>query len=261
MTKTVDVQIHDNLIPIELRKEVWTYINNQKWYGSWKRPPIYTSEYVPSQGSFMKESHRIASLRMPTMWMHRACFASDEASLKKNHPILWDLWCKINSSLGNQYTITGSDEDMRLGIDDGWKPPLPEDPNLPPGWRVYANGQLDESIKRSHGIHRDTIDVNDDTTRTILYVANLIWYPSWFAECVFYPDDIDNVTGDHQQYQKDFGQSRNFNIGWTDQGKIVSPVPGRIINYDGRTLHTTRPAAIWAPDIRKTIAFRVRKIN
>ena len=36
------------------------------------------------------------------------------------------------------------------------------------------------------------------------------------------------------------------------------PIPGRIIDYDGRTLHTTRPAAIWANEIRKVIAFRVR---
>jgi hypothetical protein len=40
--------------------------------------------------------------------------------------------------------------------------------------------------------------------------------------------------------------------------KIVSPVPGRIIAYDGRTLHTTRPASIWAPVPRITLAFRAR---
>jgi hypothetical protein len=46
-------------------------------------------------------------------------------------------------------------------------------------------------------------------------------------------------------------------MGWSN--KIVSPVPGRVVVYDGRTLHTTKPAAIWAKDLRKVIAFRVRK--
>jgi hypothetical protein len=54
-------------------------------------------------------------------------------------------------------------------------------------------------------------------------------------------------------------QNRNFNIGWADEGKIVSPKPGRIVIYDGRTLHTTRPSAIWAKASRKVIAFRIRK--
>jgi hypothetical protein len=41
--------------------------------------------------------------------------------------------------------------------------------------------------------------------------------------------------------------------------KVVSPKPGRIMVYDGRMLHTTRPSAVWATDLRKVIAFRVRK--
>jgi hypothetical protein len=56
-----------------------------------------------------------------------------------------------------------------------WQPPATQDTNLKQGWRVYASGQPNEFVKRSHGVHRDTIDLNDDTTRTILYVANLEW--------------------------------------------------------------------------------------
>ena len=193
------------------------------------------------------------------MWMHRACFASDEPSLEKNHPILWKLWQSINQSLGDRYVIEGYPEGMAVSATDPfWTAPATENPALEQGWRVYANGQLDETIKRSHGVHRDTINLNDNQSRTILYVANLEWYPTWFGECVFYPDDTDGVSGDTQQFQKGYGQSRDFKVGWMDCGKIVSPVPGRIIDYDGRTLHTTRPTAIWAPDIRKVIAFRVK---
>jgi hypothetical protein len=126
---------------------------------------------------------------------------------------------------------------------------------LSDGWRVYTNSQYQETIKHSHGVHRDTPDLNDDTTATILYVANIEWYPSWFGEIVYYSD---SVTGDTQQYQiADSGaQNRKFDLGWAE--KIVSPVPGRIIVYDGRTLHTTRPASIWAPGPRITLAFRAR---
>jgi len=258
----LDVQIYDDLVPAGLREDVWKYLNKQKWYATWKNPKRYMTEYIPEQGNFMKASHRIMSTRMPTMWMHRACFASDDASLKRDHPIIWDLWAKINEGLGNQYTLTGNIEDMSYQPEDNpdWQPPPTADPALRQGWRVYAGGQLDESIKHSHGVHRDTVNLDDTTSRTILYVANLEWYPTWFAECIFYPDDEDNVAGDHQQYQQNFfSQARDFKVGWLDQGKIVSPIPGRIIDYDGRTLHTTRPSAIWANEIRKVIAFRARK--
>jgi hypothetical protein len=255
----LDVQIYDDVIPTALRENVWKYINTLNWYASWKPLAGKTFEYVPNDvpANFV---HGMAT-RTPVMWMHRACLASDDYSLQKNHPIIWDLWTRINQRLGNQYTISGIDEDMSVFPDDNpnWQPPTPTDPNLRPGWRVYTGGQLNENVKRSHGVHRDTIDMNDTTSRTLLYVANLEWYPSWFAECIFYPDDVDGTTGDHQQFQKKFySQGRNFNVGWGDQGKLVSPVPGRIIDYDGRTLHTTRPSAIWANDIRKVIAFRVR---
>jgi len=253
----LDVNVHDNVISEDFRKEIWNYINKQKWHATWKHIGPKMHEYIPANvpSTFIPGTNT----RLPSMWMHRACFASDDYSLKRDHPIIWDLWCKINNHLDNRYSITGNDEDMTSDGHPDWQPPATQDATLKQGWRVYANGQLDEFVKRSHGIHRDTIDINDDTTRTILYVANLEWYPSWFSECIFYPDDPSGLSNDHQQFQKDwYSQSRNFNVGWADNGKIVSPVPGRIIDYDGRTLHTTRPAAIWAKNIRKVIAFRVR---
>ena len=263
--KNVDVKIYDSVIPDSVRQEVWKYINKQKWYATWKVVRPYMTSYIPEEEGFMDDSHKIMSLRLPTMWMHRTCFASDESSLEKNHPVIWELWQRINLALGNKYTITGCPEDMALWPEDhqDWKAPSTQDPNLEQGWRVYTNGQLDESVKRSHGVHRDTVDETDDQTRTILYVANLEWYPTWFSEIVFYPDDPAGLTGDRQQFQGQhkLGQERGFKIGWADEGKIVSSVPGRIIDYDGRTLHTTRPAAIWSRDIRKTIAFRVRLKN
>lgn len=258
----VDVKVCDDAVPEELREAVWDYINDQVWYATYKPVAKFMTTYVPSKEFFMKTTHRGLTMRQPSMWMHRACFASDEHGLKKDHPVLWKLWETINQSLGNKYVIEGSPEDMSVIPDDNpnWTAPPTKDSSLEQGWRVYVNGQLDETLKHSHGVHRDTIDLTDDQTRTILYVANLKWFPTWFGECIFYPDDTEGSTGDHQQYQKMYGlgQGRNFKVDWPDDGKIVASVPGRIIDYDGRTLHTTRPAAIWAPDIRKTIVFRAK---
>jgi hypothetical protein len=254
--KELDVNIYDDVVSYDFRKEIWDYINKQKWYATWKPIGLKMHEYIPANvpRNFIPGTNT----RLPSMWMHRACFASDDHSLERDHPVIWKLWCEINSHLGNKYTITGNEESMASEDNSAWQPPTTQDPTLKSGWRVYTNGQLNEFVKRSHGVHRDTIDITDDTSRTILYVANLEWYPSWFAECIFYPDDPLGISNDHQQFQNGYGQSRHFNVGWADDGKIVSPVPGRIIDYDGRTLHTTRPAAIWANEIRKTIAFRVR---
>jgi hypothetical protein len=255
--KTLDVNVHDNIIPEDQRKEIWKYINSQPWYARWKPNPEQMYTYVPSD--VLPHHSPAMGWFLPHMWMHRACLASDDASLKTMHPVIWDLWCKINSQLGDKYIIAGSEEDMSVYPEDNpaWQPPPTADPTLKQGWRVYTNGQGSENVKRSHGVHCDTVDMTNDTTRTILYVANLEWYPSWFAECIFYPNHDD--AGDHQQWQKLLGhQGRNFDIGWADNGKIVSPVPGRIIDYDGRTLHTTRPTAIWAKEMRKVVVFRVK---
>ena len=256
---SLDVNVHDDLISRDFREKIWNYINDLKWFASWKPVPLKTFDYVPSK--FSGNFYPGAVNRLPSMWMHRVGLASDDFSLEKKHPLIYDLWCQINQQLGNQYIIAGNDEEIEIPEEyTEYQPPPTKDLSLKTGWRVYCNAQLTENVKKSHGIHRDTHDVTDATTRTILYVANLEWYPSWFSECIFYPDDIEGNTGDHQQFQKNFySQGRNFNIGWADEGKIVSPIPGRIINYDGRTLHTTRPAAIWAKEPRKVIAFRVRK--
>jgi len=249
---TVDVKIYDNTIPEDFRKEVWEYINTQVWTATWKPNQPVVSQYVPNNEMFMQKSHKLLSARSPHMFMHRVGFARDEQELADNHPIITKLWNLINQELDNKYDIAGNPEGI-FGLEHPSTPFEADDR----GWRVYANGQLDETIKRSHSVHRDTKDVNDTSTRSILYVANLKWYPTWFAECVYYPEDPEELTGDHQQFHKGWGgQTRDFKVGWAE--KIVSPVPGRIISYEGRTLHTTRPAAIWAPDIRKVVVFRAR---
>jgi hypothetical protein len=264
MEKMFQIETYDNIIPEKLRQQVWDYIQNSEWHVYWKETRPYPGtyyDYTPAkEGTAWRKWDPMFT--SPSLTMPRACFASDDASLKKDHPVLWKLWKAINSHLGNKYIIEGEPEGMVTDRfnDPKWTAQPTKNPNIEQGWRVYANSQPQETIKRSHGVHRDTHDVNDENTCTILYFANLEWYPTWFAECMYYPNDVDETTGDHQQFQAaaPHAQKRNFAVGWGDEGKLVSPVPGRIIVYDGRTLHTTRPAAVWAREARKAIAFRVR---
>lgn len=259
----VNVQVFDDVFPEAERKLIWKYIENQQWHVYWKSTsfPGETYNFIPAKDKRWRNVDPVRFL--PHMYMPRAAFASDEASLQERHPFLFSFWEKINNFLGNEFTITGCPEGIVTENkgDPSWVAPPTVDTTLEQGWRVYANAQPSETIKRSHGVHRDTIDLNDTTSYTLLYVANMEWYPSWFGECVYYPDDNNDITGDYQQFQSVLpsNQNRNFKIGWADDGKIVSPKPGRIILYDGRTLHTTRPTAMWALAPRKVIAFRIRK--
>jgi hypothetical protein len=257
-----DLKIIDDAISPELRAEVWTYLLNSRWCASWKPVGMFKyGTYTPAQqGDY---AHFLYQSRPNfATFQHRAAFASDEASLAQ-HPVINRLWQAINAQFDNQFEIAGHPEEMPVPPNEpSWEPPATQDPTLMQGWRVYANAQFDESQKRTHGVHRDSIFVDDDKNFTILYFANPVWYPSWFGDCVYYPDDPEGTTGDHQQIQNQGGntggnQNRNFNINWPTH--IVSPRPGRIVAYDGRWLHTTHPTAVWCPTPRRAVAFRVRK--
>jgi hypothetical protein len=256
-----DIQTFDSVFTEDQRDQYWNYIENQIWHVYWK-PLSYVNEsynYVPAKE---KRWRTIDPARLiPNMIMPRAGFASDLHSLQNNHPVLFDLWTRINNVLGNEFEIAGDPEGFASdgNGDPQWVVPPTQDPTMEQGWRVYANAQPTETVKRSHGVHRDCIDLEKDGYYTCLYFANPIWYPSWFAENIFYPND--ESTDDNQQYQgiyKD-NQNRGYGIGWGDEGKTVSPKPGRILIYDSRTLHTTKPTASWAKTMRKAIAFRIRK--
>ena len=258
-----DMTIIDGAISNDLRQRVWEYLENSTWCATWKVPTrngSQTGNYVPAQDPdriWFSWQHRFNT----STFQHRAAFASDIQSLAQ-HPVLLELWNGINQALGNQFDIAGYPEGMPADPKDPlWIAPETADPNLTPGWRVYANAQFDETQKRTHGVHRDNPFVNDDKNYTILFTANPEWYPTWYADCVFYDDDPNGETGDHQQLQNQLGnlnQNRNFPVGWAS--KIVSPRPGRILCYDSRWLHTTHPSAIWCPVPRRVVAFRARKI-
>lgn len=237
------VDVYDNLVPENLRVEVWDYIQKQKFHATRKNlsypNPGHIIYYVPAENKKEYLSEEFPSVY--NQYMHRTVFGNSEHDLYIRHKPILKLWEIINKQLGNIYTIDGTKE----GIAD-----------VPPKLsRCYVNAQPSETIKRTHGVHRDTIKLDQEGFYTLLYIANLEWYPTWMAENVFYSDD--DTTGDTQKWQKGYGQSRNFNVGWPI--KFVPPMAGRVILYDGRTLHTTKPTAPWAGDMRYAVVFRIRR--
>lgn len=240
------VEIIDNAIPKDMMSDVWSYIQNQKYHATRKNlgypnvgKVIY---YTPAEGKKEYLSEEFPSVN--NQYMHRTVFGDNEKDLEQ-HPVILNLWNKINETLGGKFRIAGDKEGI---ADNGNGKPVLS--------RVYVNAQPEETIKRSHGIHRDTIDLNEERNYTLLYIANMEWYPSWMGENIFYSDED---TGDKQQWQKGYGQCRGFNVGWPY--KTVSPVPGRIIMYDGRALHTTKPCSAWAKEMRYAVVFRIKKMG
>ena len=228
-------EIIDNKIPFLLRNKVWNYIRKMEYYVVSKQIQnnFKSIKYIPENNK--KEYLQFSN----NQFMHRTVFGNDELDLH-NHPIILELWNKINEILENKFVIDGEPEGI-AGSNNKW--------------RIYVNGQPNENIKRSHTVHRDTSKINEENYFTLLYIANPVWYPTWFGEIIFY--ESDESSEDKQQFQNGYGQSRNFGVG--TPYAIISPKPGRIILYDSRTLHTTRPTAVWSEEMRFAVAFRLRK--
>ena len=124
------------------------------------------------------------------------------------------------------------------------------------------NARHNGHVSGNSYVHRDSPLMDRDDFVTMLYVINPEWYPSWGADLRFYPEDPEGITGDHQQFNDGMKQHRNFNIGWLDKGRIVSPVPNRLVVYDGRCLHATTASSngdVNTPLIK--IAFRAQRIK
>jgi hypothetical protein len=250
-------ETHDNVVSDNLHKSVYDYLLNCNWAQKWSGLAPELQIFKPGDWD---DSWANTAVMHRTVGQPRTMFGSDEHSTKQNHPIIGQLWDEINASLGGAYAITGAAEGMP------WKEhPVPEpiDPTLSPGWRVYANATVHDALTYQGYVHRDTHDLSDDSTVTMLWIASLEWYPSWGGELILYPEDPDGTTGDHQQFNiGEAQQRRNFQIGWQDEGKMICMRPNRLIIYDGRTLHSTQPSRHRYNTIRNMrVAFRARKIR
>lgn len=248
------IEVHDDILSKELHTKVWDYLISRVWHHQW----IFcdTPELQLYRPSDWDDSWINTATIRPSLTQPRTLFASDELNLKKNHPIVWELWNNINSRLDNRYEIAGKPEGTY------WKDypcPAPEDPNLLTGWRVYANASPHGMINSNGYIHRDNSDLSDETSVTMLWMSSPEWYPSWGGEIQFYPEDPTRSTGDHQQFNTGHQQQRNFNIGWQDEGRSVSLKPNRLVVYDSRTLHSTLASNhMYNTELHRRIVFRAR---
>lgn len=251
------IEVHDNLISTAAHKNLWEHIQTLQFCGTWlaAKEEIFTYSLSSPKNPYDWMVYQSMG-RAPQM--HRVSLASDEAGLKAKSLPIYLLWKELNHLLGDKYELTGNPEDMHSMLEI----PNPIDTQLDPGWRAYINANYNSHA--GHGgqgyVHRDTpLEYNDDKTVTMLYVANTEWYPSWAGEVRFYPEDPTGSSGENQQFNIGEEQRRGYNVGWLDCGRVVSPVPGRLIIYDGRCLHGTTPTASATANPSIKIAFRARR--
>jgi len=249
------IDVYDNLVHTNLQSELWDYIQNQKWHMIWLHKERCLTHYTPADGLDWFMGNRVVGSNM-----HRSLLASDEASLKALHFPVYLLWKDINKKLGNKYKLTGLPETM---YDKETEVPPTENTTIDQGWRAYVNAIHNPQVWGTGlgYVHRDNPDLNNDRYVTMLYVVNEKWYPSWGAEIKYYAEDPEGITGDHQQFNIVGQQKRGFNIGWLDEGQVVSPKPGRLIVHDSRCLHATGPSScrdVAYPSIK--IAFRAERV-
>jgi hypothetical protein len=233
-----NVDVIDNAIAPGMLKKVYDYVRNLTWHQHLLHMPKHMTEYVPAQDPYAWANDTRKFINSIGAGMHRCALSSDEGTLKRDYFLIYLLWNNINRALGSKYEIAGVPE----GMFDPTPPPDPLDTKLKAGWRVYLNATHSPTVWNSMGyIHRDNSNLEDEGSVTILCVLNDEWYPSWAGEFMIFPEDPEGATGDHQQFHAEWQQRKNFNIGWADRGRMISPVPGRLIVYDGRCLHKTLP--------------------
>lgn len=248
------IDTYDNLLDLPLRQKILEYVRKQQWFLVWHGMPERIMHYQPDQGDTWFPTYRNRRITS----IHRAPLASDVDGLIKDHYPIYLLWQKMNQLLDEKFELTGNPEGIVTYDPDVHNAPPPTDPNLKKGWRAYVNATMSSEIMGSGYAHRDTPWMDQDDTVTIIYFANLEWYPSWGGDLLFYPDDPEGVTGDHQQFNTyRWMQKRDFNIGWLDHGRTVSPVPGRFLIADGRCLHSTSSTAVDQPCYK--VIFRARR--
>jgi len=90
---------------------------------------------------------------------------------------------------------------------------------------------LEKCYVHSYGMDQKTKTHTDSTTPTVMLYCNPNWQPNWGGETIIY--DIDNEIK-----------------------KTIIPKSGRVLIFDGNTMHSGRSTTIGAPDRRYAIVFK-----
>jgi hypothetical protein len=244
---TYKLSVIDNKVDADLQLAVYNYLLDSEYCVNFY--DHNHSLWYPREDKWVFPRTKQATLRLPLAW--------DEESLKIRAPVIYQLWTVLSDILDNQYEIKGSPEGMRymtgisplssLTKSDG----TPGYPNC--AWRVYGSGHSQEYKTQTKSIHRDSIDLNDDSEYTLVYFANQDWHPQFYGETLFHSND--SVTGDFTG-KFDNDQLRNYPVGEVEN--VVAPGPGRIMLFDGRYLHQVKPVATYSPEPTMGIVFRIK---
>ena len=98
-------------------------------------------------------------------------------------------------------------------------------------WRVeslYANAY---GFGEAPGVHQDHTEEGHSTA---LYYCHTKWHPDWGAETLFWNEPCSEID------------------------KAVFPKPGRIVFFDSRILHCARPPTRQCPEVRYSIAIKLK---
>ena len=241
--------VWDNEVPQEMMQEVYDFLMDSEYCVNFYDQSH--SNYYPRTKTYHIPRTHPAAVRLPLAW--------DEQSTEHRANVAWKLWVHLQKILNNEYTIQGAKEGMpnyMLGISplssfdkpDG----TPGKPNC--AWRVFGDGQEHELRAHTKAIHSDSIDMDDDTLYTLVYFANLEWYPQYYGETLFHSNVP--MTGDYtRKFEQD--QSREFPIGEVEN--VVAPNPGRVMLFDSRYLHQIKSVATYGPENLHGLVFRIKK--
>lgn len=269
-----DFKVIDDVVPYELRKEVYDYIQAQRWYAGYRdMPPL---DRVP-----LEEPAKDLPVAPPHTSIYRAPFAAKPEHLSLHKPIEKLFNCINETAFDGKLKLNGLAEPSpgiyfpkrTPGTANDVKPtakvPFAENKEqwkidiLEHGAIAYMQGTPYESVRQTRLPHRDwqgdDISSNNHNYFTLMYVANLEWKPEWLAEFTLFSDVYpeDEVSGGLMF--EDLSYNRGVGIGWP--AAIIDSVPGRIVMQDGRQLHATKAVGETAPELSMHVNFRVTLNN
>lgn len=225
---------YDSQVPWDIHKAAYDYLQTRQWYSRFRMFP--DSNVNPQDEEYKKDLAPYVVKKT----VYRTSFGFDHESLQEHMPIAV-LFDYINNTLfDSKFELAGK----QLGltpIDD--YPESEHDDCIADrefrGTVAYMDAQPYEPVKRSRVPYRDwdndTLD--SDQYYTIVFVANQYWNPIYHGEMFFYEDGEEGI-----------GQVRDF----------MCNIPGRVILYDSRTLHNSKPTSTLATELPQRISFRVK---
>jgi Rps23 Pro-64 3,4-dihydroxylase Tpa1-like proline 4-hydroxylase len=98
------------------------------------------------------------------------------------------------------------------------------------------NLDFDKCYVHSYGMDQKTKIHADNTTPTVMLYCNPQWQPNWGGETIIYDNE---------------GEIK----------KTIVPRPGRLLVFDGNSMHSGRSTTVGAPDRRYVIVFKLSFID